>query len=452
MTISMAINRNFFFSAALAFAFLPADAQRTITQYLSGTDKDHTVAWDFYCTTGRRSGKWDKIAVPSNWELQGFGTYNYFTDTENPEEQGWYRHVFPIAKARQKSRVFIVFEGSMTDTEVKINGQEAGPVHRGGYYRFKYDITELVKNGDNLLEVKVSKRSANASVNVAERHADFWQFGGIFRPVYLEIVPQTHIDRVAIDARADGSIRLDVYAAGAGMQNRIIAGLQTLGGQKIGELMTVVVRSGRIPESLGEPITLRGRFQGIIPWNPEFPQLYNLVVSVTDGNGKPIHTVIQRIGFRTMELRRQDGIYVNGKRVLFKGTCRHSEWPESGRTLSKDISILDVNLMKDMNINAVRMSHYPPDQHFLDVCDSLGLFVLDELTGWQAKYDTVIGKMLVKELVVRDVNHPSIVLWDNGNEGGWNNDLNDDFAKYDPQKRNVIHPWADFRGLETEHY
>src|SRR5450432_4860689 len=170
MTISMAINRNFFFSAALAFAFLPADAQRTITQYLSGTDKDHTVAWDFYCTTGRRSGKWDKIAVPSNWELQGFGTYNYFTDTENPEEQGWYRHVFPIAKARQKSRVFIVFEGSMTDTEVKINGQEAGPVHRGGYYRFKYDITELVKNGDNLLEVKVSKRSANASVNVAFRH------------------------------------------------------------------------------------------------------------------------------------------------------------------------------------------------------------------------------------------------------------------------------------------
>jgi beta-galactosidase/beta-glucuronidase len=100
-----------------------------------------------------------------------------------------------------------------------------------------------------------------------------------------------------------------------------------------------------------------------------------------------------------MELRLHDGIYVNGKKVMLKGVCRHSEWPESGRTLSKAISIMDVNLMKDMNMNAVRMSHYPPDQHFLDVCDSLGLFVLDELTGWQNKYDTVVGKKLVKEMV-----------------------------------------------------
>jgi beta-galactosidase/beta-glucuronidase len=83
--------------------------------------------------------------------------------------------------------------------------------------------------------------------------------------------------------------------------------------------------------------------------------------------------------------------------------------------------------MKDMNMNAVRMSHYPPDQHFLDVCDSLGLFVLDELTGWQNKYDTVVGKKLVKEMVVRDVNHPAIIFWDNGNEGGWNTALDDQF-------------------------
>ena len=105
---------------------------------------------------------------------------------------------------------------------------------------------------------------------------------------------------------------------------------------------------------------------------------------------------------------------------------------------------MDVKLMKEMNMNAVRMSHYPPDQHFLDVCDSLGMFVLDELTGWQAKYDTIVGRKLVKELVVRDVNHPSIVIWDNGNEGGFNFALDGDYAKYDPQDRLVIHPWEHF--------
>ena len=113
---------------------------------------------------------------------------------------------------------------------------------------------------------------------------------------------------------------------------------------------------------------------------------------------------------------------------------------------------MDVNLMKDMNMNAVRMSHYPPDQHFLDVCDSLGLFVLDELTGWQAYYSTEAGKRLVKELVIRDVNHPSILLWDNGNEGGFNKELREDYAKYDPQKRIVIEPWAKINGTDTKHY
>jgi hypothetical protein len=161
---------------------------------------------------------------------------------------------------------------------------------------------------------------------------------------------------------------------------------------------------------------------------------------------------VQRFGFRTVELRLHDGIYVNGKKAMLKGVCRHSEWPESGRTLSKAISIMDVNLMKDMNMNAVRMSHYPPDQHFLDVCDSLGLFVLDELTGWQNKYDTAVGKKLVKEMVVRDVNHPAIIIWDNGNEGGWNTALDDQFKLYDPQNRVILHPWAKFNGTDTRHY
>ena len=432
-----------FAGSAMAQQTANVAAVKTIRQNLSGTDKDHTVNWDFYCTKGHKSGIWTTIPVPSNWEFQGFGGYNYGHDKQKNDEEGLYKHQFKLGANAQHKRVFIVFEGSMTDTEVKINGQSAGPVHQGSFYRFKYDITNLVKNGDNLLEVKVSKMSADASVNRAERNGDFWIFGGIYRPVYLEIVPENYIDRVAIDAKANGQIRLDVFGKNTNANHIIQAEVQTLKGSRVGEPFSL--------KSAGDSTTLKQGFKNIATWNPEQPNLYNLVVSIRSGN-KVIHQITQRFGFRTVDLRKSDGIYVNDKKVIFKGVCHHSEWPESGRTLSKAIDLLDIKQIKEMNMNAVRMSHYPPDQSFLDVCDSLGLFVLDELTGWQAKYDNGVGRKLVKEMMVRDVNHPSIVLWDNGNEGGFNRDLDKDYPMYDPQKRVVIHPWEHFNNTDTKHY
>jgi beta-galactosidase/beta-glucuronidase len=416
-------------------------AQQTILQYLSGTDKDHTVQWDFFCTKGRNSGRWSTIRVPSNWELQGYGTFNYHKDWQNPDEQGLYKYRFNVASRYKGKRIFIVFDGSMTDTEVKINGHSAGQVHQGGFYQFKYDITELVQfDQPNLLEVTVSKHSSNESVNNAERKGDFWEFGGIFRPVYLEIVPPTFIERVAIDARADGNFTMQVFN-NAGGKETVEAQVYELNGKTVGSPFRI---------SAGDSI-LKHHFSGIKLWNPEEPNLYYVKVSVKRGTAI-IHTVQQRFGFRTTELRTGDGFYVNGVKVIFKGVCRHSEWPETGRTLSREVHLLDIRLIKDMNMNAVRMSHYPPDKEFLDLCDSLGLFILDELTGWQAAYDTVTGRRLVKELVVRDVNHPCIVLWDNGNEGGWNRALDHDYALYDPQHRHVIHPWERFDGTNTKHY
>ena len=97
-----------------------------------------------------------------------------------------------------------------------------------------------------------------------------------------------------------------------------------------------------------------------------------------------------------MDLRPRDGLYVNGVKVRLKGVNRHSFWPDSGRATSRAVSEMDAKLIKDMNMNAVRMSHYPPDRHFLEVCDELGLFVLDELTGWQHRYDTEVGRKLVR--------------------------------------------------------
>jgi hypothetical protein len=137
---------------------------------------------------------------------------------------------------------------------------------------------------------------------------------------------------------------------------------------------------------------------------------------------------------------------------MLRGTDRHCFWPDSGRTLSEQLSRDDIRLIKDMNMNAVRCSHYPPDIHFLEAADEMGLYVLDELGGWHAKYDDASGHRLVGEMVTRDVNHPSILFWDNGNEGGWNTHLDDDFDKWDPQQRHVLHPQQLFRGINNRHY
>lgn len=417
--------------------------------YLSGTDKDHTVPWDFFCTKGMNSGKWTKIAVPSNWELQGFGKYSYGTenrkDSTKADEQGLYKHTFNVPKTSKTQRIFIVFEGVMTDTEVKINGKLAGDVHQGGFYQFQYEITSLVKTGDNLLEVKVSKESADRSIDVAERHGDFWALGGIYRPVYLEVVPQSFIQRMAIDAKADGNFLVEVFTSKTSENQTIEAQVQTLSGQNVGAEFSTKINPS------DEKAILKQAFQNIKLWNAETPNLYQVKVSLKDANGI-IHSRTQRFGFRTMEVRKRDGIYVNGKKVMLRGVNRHTFVPETGRTTSKAVSINDVKLMQEMNMNAVRMSHYPPDIHFLDVCDSLGLYVMDELTGWQNKYDTIPGRKLVREVVIRDVNHPSILFWDNGNEGGWNRGLDGDYHLYDPQKRPVFHPWERFNGFDSKHY
>jgi beta-galactosidase/beta-glucuronidase len=419
-------------------------AQETETLYLSGRGKDDPVRWDFYCTEGRNSGQWTTIGVPSNWELQGFGTYNYGHDRNKAAEQGKYRYRFELPESWKDKVIHIVFEGAMTDTQVWINGSSAGPKHQGGFYRFKYDITELVKFGaENLLEVTVSKVSSDKSVEAAERQSDYWVFGGIYRPVYLEAFPKQFIERSAIDARMDGTISVDVYLNGITTADKVTGKVLDTG---IGSTLSANLLSGQ------KKVTLKGKVPGIEAWTAETPHLYNIELSLSAGN-EIVHKTTERFGFRTFEVRPGDGLYLNGQKIRLKGVNRHCFWPDSGRCLSREISYDDVRLIKQMNMNAVRMSHYPPDVHFLEACDELGLYVLDELAGWQRPpYDTGIGKKLVKEMVTRDASHPCILFWDNGNEGGWNRQLDGEFALYDPQKRTVLHPWDNFNGIDTDHY
>ncbi|WP_217937997.1 glycoside hydrolase family 2 protein [Bacteroides acidifaciens] len=438
---------------ALATTLAAQNLPQTERQYLSGHGCDDMVEWDFFCTDGRNSGKWTKIGVPSCWELQGFGTYQYgitFYGKAFPEgiadEKGMYKYEFEVPEKFRGQQVNLVFEASMTDTEVKVNGRKVGSKHQGAFYRFSYNVTDFLRYGKkNLLEVTVSKESENASVNLAERRADYWNFGGIFRPVFLEVKPAVNLRHIAIDAQMDGSFRANCYTNISNDGMSVRAQISDSKGKKLTET-TVPVKAG------GDWTSIQLNVSNPALWTAETPNLYKAHFSLLDKNGKVLHNETETFGFRTIEVRESDGLYVNGVRINVRGVNRHSFRPESGRTLSKAKNIEDVLLMKDMNMNSVRLSHYPADPEFLEACDSLGLYVMDELGGWHGKYDTPTGVRLIEGMIERDVNHPSIIWWSNGNEKGWNTELDGEFHKYDPQKRPVIHPQGNFSGFETMHY
>lgn len=454
------LNKFLKFSAAFLCAIITqnsyAQSVKKEIQFLSGKDNENTVDWDFWVTGGRKAGVWSKIPVPSHWEQHGFGTYNYGRDYVTygknfrfADEKGFYKHQFTVPLNWKGQKVNLVFEGSMTDTEVKINRKSAGPMHQGSFYRFKYDVTDKLKFGQvNNIEITVSKMSADNSVNNAERLADYWIFGGIFRPVYLEAVPQQNITWTAIDAKADGSFRMNVYMDGIQSATEVVS--EFLNDK--GEIVQTVKEKIKPQDTL---VQLKTNLKKPKLWSAETPNLYTVRTSLKK-NQETIYQTQEKFGFRTIEVRQGDGIYVNGAKIKFKGVNRHVWWPKTGRSINARIDLEDVKLIKGMNMNAVRCSHYPPDKTFLQYCDSLGLYVLDELAGWQKAYNTKVGKILVKEMVQRDVNHPSIVLWSNGNEGGHNFDLLPEYPKYDLSNRTVIHahhrPGNAINGIDCNHY
>jgi len=446
--------------ASMAAIAIQAQQVETQRQYLSGHGCDDMVQWDFLCSDGRNSGKWTKIGVPSCWELQGFGTYQYgmrFYGKATPEgiadEKGQYKTEFTLPQEWAGRQIQLVFEAAFTEIHVQINGRKAGDgTYQGGFTRHTIDVSDRVFFGSkkNRLEVEVLKESTNPQVNLAERRADYWNFGGIWRPVFIIAKPAQNIQRVAIDAKADGRFMADVYLNQAIPGSSISVDIVDAKGKKVAQSPDFTLNSDQT----------RADFMVNAPkcWNAEQPNLYTAVFTLKDQYGKLLHVERQKFGFRTIEYRHQykgdkeDGVFINGQKVIFKGVNRHSFRPETGRTLSKAKNIEDVLLIKSMNMNAVRLSHYPADPEFLDACDSLGLYVECEQPGWHNAHETIVGSQIVEEMVTRDVNHPSIIFWSNGNEGGFNYELEPVFTKLDPQQRVVLYPWANRKGFETKHY
>ena len=301
-------------AAPAARSAVPVTEQR----YLSGQGPKTAVPWEFKVSDGRRAGAWSTIPVPSNWELQGFGGYDYGEGAKRHNEQGQYRVKFAVPPAWRGRTIRLVFEGVMTEATVRVNGMPAGPSHIGGFYRFGYDITQLVKlsaGADNVLEVDVNKVASNAASEKAERGGDYWVFGGIFRPVWLEAAPAQAIAGVAIDARADGTlaarVRLSQPAPGASVEAQVF--------DAAGKAVGPVFRAG-LAASAADPalVTVRGSLPAPRLWTAETPNLYTLRLTLRRG-GKALHTQSTRFGFRTFEVRQGDGLYLNGRKIVIKG-------------------------------------------------------------------------------------------------------------------------------------
>lgn len=232
----------------------------------------------------------------------------------------------------------------------------------------------------------------------------------------------SYIERVSIDAKASGDFSMQVFSSGIQPNQTIEFQVLDPNGKPLGEPSNVAA---------AEKADIKKQFSMIRTWNPENPHLYQIVLTLKDASQQVLYTFTKKFGFRSVESK-PDGIYVNGVKVIFKGMNRKSAELGNARS-SEEAYLADINTMKDLNMNAVRLSYYPVDPHYFDLCDSIGLFVISELTGSKPKE-------MVKEIVFSGLNHPSVVCWSTGAEHASNKELDKEFATYDVQNRYVIHP------------
>lgn len=233
----------------------------------------------------------------------------------------------------------------------------------------------------------------------------------------------SYIERVTIDAKASGDFTMQVFSSGIQPNQTIEFTVLDPTGKQLGEASTVTAT---------EKADIKKQFSMIRTWNPENPHLYTIVLTLKDASQGVLYTFTKKFGFRSVESK-PDGIYVNGVKVIFKGLNRKSADLGNARS-SEEAYLTDINTMKDLNMNAVRLSYYPVDPHYFDLCDSIGLFVISELAPGGKP------KEMVKEIVFSGLNHPSVVCWSTGPDFASNKDLDKEFASLDVQNRYVIHP------------
>ena len=424
---------------------------------LATRPKEVTLA-DVAADTDR--SRWDEVAVPGNWPLQGHGTPHYtnqqmpfpdeppFVPEKNPT--GVHARDFEVPADWAARRVIIHFGGAESVLYVYVNGRAVG-MGKDSRLPSEFDITDFVVFGATNTVVAVVVQWSDASFIEDQ---DQWWLGGLHREVFLYSTESTYIADVFATGNLendyrDGVLKL-VINAGFARQPEPGWSVNIQAYSPHGE--TVFKKPLHSAINAGRPLSwprlqvrLEERVRNPLKWSAETPHLYTLVVTLRDPSGRAVEHTSTRFGFRSVEVRDRM-LLVNGRRVLIHGVNRHDHHETRGKALDRDTLRQDAVLMKRFNFNAVRCAHYPNDPHWLDLCDELGLYVIDEANVESHGYFCQIsqdrryaGAFLDRGLrmVERDKNHASIILWSLGNESGYggNHDAMAGWIRtYDPSR------------------
>lgn len=323
--------------------------------------------------------------------------FHYFDESIYQMVSG-YRKVFVPDRAWKEKQVILTIEAAGHLAEVYLNGKKIKE-HAGGYTAFSVDMAPYLKfDEENILVIKVDSRE---SINVPPfgKVIDYMTYGGIYREVYLDILDKICIEDVFVKTRRISAKTYELSAE--------ILCLQ----QKEDALRVTLL------EEDGTPVcTLNRSWQqisGITEWHPDMPRLYILRTELIHDD-KVTDVLDTRFGFREAVFQK-DGFYLNGKKFKLRGLNHHQSYPYVGYAMPESMQKFDARVLKwELGVNAVRTSHYPQSQHFINACDELGILVFTEIPGWQHIGNTVWKKFAMehtREMVLQYRNHPSIILW-----------------------------------------
>lgn len=369
--------------------------------------------------TAKAEENWVPIQLPHTWNNEDV------TDNEPGYRRSisWYSKNILLDGVVPEKRYLLYFEGVNITTTVFVNGVEAGN-HIGGYIGFEIDITSQVKTGNNEIYVKVDN-GYNPDI-IPSQKSDFFIYGGITRDVWLRTRPNIAIGNIQLTtpdvsedlATLQVNVALDTEKDVSGLQFEMV--LTSPSGEVVGS-KTSDIQGATTKISMDD-------IQNPKLWDTDNPHLYTVDVFLKNGEDI-LDKVSDKVGFRWFEFVENGPFYLNGKRVLLRGTHRHEEHAGVGAAMSNEMHRKDMEQIKEMGANFVRLAHYPQDPEIYKACDELGLLVWDELPWcrgglgedtWQTN-----TKNMLKEIITQNYNHPSIIIWSLGNEMYWLPDFED---------------------------
>ena len=401
---------------------------------------------------------WADFPVPANWEVNGYGTPIYvsagypfkidppyvmrepkkgWTTYEERNPTGQYRRTFFLPDSWTDGQTFLRFEGVMSAFYVWINGERVG-YSQGSMEPSEFNVTTFLRGGENQIAIEVYKYSDGSYLE----DQDFWRFGGIHRDVLLYHTPDVRLRDVAIRATMDGDLlvnpQFSVYNGATGEGYRLIASLldgssmvccDSVATDGILDLDHKAARMNEWYPQRGHRKFERMRMKVEHPklWSVESPYLYTLRLQLCDAQGHIVEQVTQHVGFRSIAIRGGQ-LLINGEPIKIRGVNRHEHDPYTARVMTEERMIQDLQLMKEANINAVRLAHYPNCPRWYELCDSMGMYVMDEadcethgLRGTLASTPDWANAFMDRciRMAERDKNHPSIIFWSLGNESGY---------------------------------